>query len=218
MGHCTHGEHEAEISRLLKKVAALEEQIANIGACVGVTTASPSPPGERSVLVAVHAASTQAAAWDAYVDGLGVCGEFGCALVATCEVRHKRDSIRAPVSTIDPKQVHIEYLEKDNRFLSDEAHKIAYELAAERARRECLMRAVEDYLTDGGRTTTVGGSGYVCGACGFKWPERSAYDELILENAHLRSALNEIRKHPRIEAIENIALAALDPSFKRDAT
>lgn len=41
---------------------------------------------------------------------------------------------------------------------------------------------------------------HVCGACGFKWPARSAYDELVLANANLhdetrrlRTALEEIR-------------------------
>jgi hypothetical protein len=28
---------------------------------------------------------------------------------------------------------------------------------------------------------------HVCGGCGFRWPERSAYDELILENAALKA-------------------------------
>ena len=30
---------------------------------------------------------------------------------------------------------------------------------------------------------------HVCGACGFKWPDRSAYDELTLMNANLRECL-----------------------------
>src|SRR5580698_10181706 len=30
---------------------------------------------------------------------------------------------------------------------------------------------------------------HVCGKCGFHWPERSAYDELVFENARLRDQL-----------------------------
>ena len=43
---------------------------------------------------------------------------------------------------------------------------------------------------------------HVCGGCGFQWPERAAYDELILENARLREEVATERAR--------IALALVD--------
>lgn len=38
---------------------------------------------------------------------------------------------------------------------------------------------------------------HVCGGCGFKWPERSAYDELTFENVRLRDELAAERAKAR---------------------
>lgn len=35
---------------------------------------------------------------------------------------------------------------------------------------------------------------HVCGACGFEWPERSAYDELTFENVRFRDENARLRK------------------------
>ena len=50
--HHGHG-GDACIRILQQRIRGLEETLANIGTCVGVT--SDSPPGERSISVAVHA-------------------------------------------------------------------------------------------------------------------------------------------------------------------
>jgi len=38
---------------------------------------------------------------------------------------------------------------------------------------------------------------HVCGGCGFRWPERSAYDELVLENASLRERVSVLEKEKK---------------------
>ena len=52
---------------------------------------------------------------------------------------------------------------------------------------------------------------HVCGGCGFKWPERAAYDTLTLESANLRADLATLRV--RCERLEAVVTAARLPGI-----